>query len=101
MPPSPRRRLCALLSGLALFLGTLALGMAQAPEPRAPVPSLEEQKKAEENLKTKIYKEAYAKAEKDAAARQALIADLMEKARSTADDVVLRYVAFREARDMA
>jgi WD40 repeat protein len=92
--------MAAFLGALALILATLAFGVAQDPQPKTPEPKTAAQNDAVEELK-KIFKNEYAKAEKDVAARQALIAELMKVARETKGEPVLRFVAFREARDMA
>ncbi len=96
-------RLCAL--GIAVALLALAclsesLGMAQPPTARAAVPDRAAQVRAENAIR-KIFKEEYARAERDPAAARELAAALLQQARDTTESPALRFVALREARDLA
>jgi WD40 repeat protein len=94
---------CALPAALALLAlagASPVSGVAQAPAARAAAPDAAEQARAESAIR-KIFKDEYARAEGDAAAARELAATLLQQARATTDSPALRFVALREARDLA
>jgi hypothetical protein len=100
---TPRRRgwiVRAALTFLTLAGAAGPAGAAQAPAPRAPVPDGAAQTRAENAIR-KIFKDEYARAERDPAAARALAATLLQQARATTDSPALRFVALRKARDLA
>jgi WD40 repeat protein len=93
----------ALLLGLTLLARAGASGppgAAQAPAARAAVPDGAAQARAEGIIR-KLFKDEYARAAGDPAAARELAATLLQQARATADSPALRFVALREARDLA
>jgi WD40 repeat protein len=70
----------------------------ESPPGKLPVPTDAEQIAAKKLIKD-IFKEEYAK--REPAARQALAAKLLQKGLETTDDKSVRFVLFREARDLA
>lgn len=96
MTPSYRFVAFSLLS--VVFLATLDV-TGQEPI-KSPIPDAKAQAKVAALLQD-LFKEDYAKAEKDPAARARLAATLLTEGRDTDDDRTGRFVLFREARDLA
>jgi hypothetical protein len=88
-----------LLTGLILLALVSTPGLAQPPA-RAPVPGGEAHARAEKAVR-RIFKEEYARVARDPAAGRELAATLLNQARSTEDNLALRYAALCEARDLA
>jgi WD40 repeat protein len=74
-------------------------GSGGQPDKKMPPPAANEQKKAETLIRS-LYKEDYRKAETDRAARSALARTLLKEGKDT-PEAALRFVALREARDLA
>jgi WD40 repeat protein len=88
------------LAAVCLPLALLAQSSAPKEKARLPVPSAEEQAAASDYLRI-VYKDDYAKARTDVAARAALAARLLDVSRQKSTLPKDRYVQLREARDLA
>jgi hypothetical protein len=88
-------------ASLAFFFLALALPAgAQAPAKKPPPPTAAAQDKALALIRS-VFRADYDKARTDEAARRALAATLLEEGRKTKDDAVLRFVALRQAHELA
>ncbi len=90
-------------AALAALLVTVRLGphgAAQSTPARAAVPDSAAQTRAASIIR-KIFKEEYGRVERDPGAGRELAATLLQQARTIADSPALRFVALREARDLA
>src|SRR5262245_27928071 len=106
---SQRSRFAVLLpvGGAALILGHALWVFAQGPPvekgppiEKGPEPDKKAQAKAETLLR-KVFQDDYQKAKSDPAAAATLADHLIKEAKQTNDDPALRFVALREARDLA
>jgi hypothetical protein len=85
----------------SLLLSASAFAQGGGPgRKKLPVPSAEEQDKTEKLVK-ELFKEDYAKAEKNVEERRKLAEELAKSARDTGEDVTGRFVLWREARNLA
>ena len=98
----------AAIAIVGVTLGIVLHRTAAAPKPGAPgpasiagkqpIPSLHDQAKAEQTIK-KLFAGEYS--DRTNTAREALAKKLLEQGAATADDMSVRYVSYREARDLA
>ncbi|MCI0465087.1 MAG: WD40 repeat domain-containing protein [Gemmataceae bacterium] len=92
-----------LLAGLAALASLSITGPQDAAQPasrRLPVPDASAQGRAEAIVR-KLFKEDYARSEKDVSAARELATTLLKQAQGITDSTPLRFVALREARDLA
>src|SRR5450631_1087914 len=90
------RRLHFLLA--VVFIGSVRPTFADGPAERQEAPSADAQAKAEKVIKN-LFKDGYAK--KKPAELLSFSGKLREEAKELKDDAVVRFVLFREARDLA
>jgi hypothetical protein len=87
--------------GLALLLLAVALpAVAQGPAKKPAPPEAAEQEKALALLRS-VFRADFDKARADAASRRALAATLLDEGTRTKDDAALRFVALRQAYNLA
>jgi hypothetical protein len=84
----------------ALGIAFNSVGLSQPAAGKSAVPDAAAQTRAE-NIIKKLFKEDYTRAASDAAAGKELALTLIQQAAMTTDSPSLRFVALREARDLA
>ena len=87
----------AIVIGLLLLLSPLSVGQETK---KAPIPSKDAQAKVE-GLLQELYKDDFAKAEKDPVLRGRLAQTLLFEGKETKDDAAGRYVLFTKAHELA
>src|SRR5262245_22023877 len=87
------------LTALAWLSAPGPQGAAQPAGKRLPVPDAAAQGRTEAVVR-KLFKEDYARAEKDVSAARELATTLLKQAQGITDSTPLRFVALREARDL-
>jgi uncharacterized protein (TIGR03067 family) len=97
-PPGPSLLLASLLA--LLLLGSARSPLAAQEAKKTKPPSAKEVAEATKLVKD-LYKQDYAEAQDNAAARVKLAATLLKQAKDTKDEAAARFVLLREARDLA